>query len=63
MAVKASSERSMEREVSDGPHPSTVHVVDLPFLVFVTVTTVPVGSVRCAQAPGEVEYQLASPLA
>ena len=63
MAVKACSERSIAREVSDGPHPSTVHVVDLPFFVLVTVTTVPVGSVRCAQAPGDVEYQLASPLA
>src|ERR1044071_4705559 len=63
MAVNVSSERSIARVVSAGPQPSTVHVADLPVLVLVTVTTVPLGSVRCAHVAGLVEYQLASPSA
>ena len=58
--LKAYFERSTTRPSTYGPRSPTSHLIDLPLFTFVTVTTVPIGNVLCAQIQGLFEWYFAS---
>lgn len=51
-AEKVSLERSMIHPLTYGPRSATLHRTCLPVSLWVTVTMVPIGRVRCAHVPG-----------